>query len=504
MILLFEKATISATSVAAASTGVNLDFWIIPAANLINISAIEGKIILYFRDGNPYSETLSTGEALTGSFRFATVTFNVTVGKEADVAKDFYKFILAGPRPIVPIPSVRQIFTFSNVTNEFADIADITSIDTIQRYTSYDTISGSGGGGSLPTGGEIDQVLTKLSATDGDADWVYPHTLYVTVRNVSGGTLAKGTPVHANDVTGNVADVIAADASNSSAMPCTYILNEEIDNNQQGIAILTGTITGVDTSSFSPGDVVYVASGGGFTNVKPTGTNLIQNLGVVTKSNASTGSGVIYGTGRSNDVPNLPAGKFFIGSASNTTESAYTLPVSDGSADQVLVTNGSGAVSFQTPAASKSWSMSMGGRYTMNTPNVHYYYNGIYGWNFYDWSGAIPSFSSIPSTNWYAGIVIPDDFTTARVVGTIRTDNTEDYTVKLWSASHPDGSTSTFNPTEIASQSFTGLSNAPVKIDFSASSLSLSATDVLFLTYLRSTGVTTTTRVYVSMTIYLT
>lgn len=503
MILLFEKATISATSVAAASTGINLDFWMVPAGNLINIAAIEEQVILYFRDGNPYSETLSTGEALTGSFRFATVTLNVTAGQESQVAQDFYKFILAGPKPIVPVPSVRQIFKFSNVTNEFADIADITSIDTIKRYTSYDTISGTGGGGSLPTGGVEDQVLTKLSATDGDADWEYPHTLYVNVRNVSGGTLAKGTPVHANDVTGNVADVIAADASSSSAMPCTYVLNEEIDNNQQGIAILTGTITGVDTSSFSPGDVVYVANGGGFTNVKPTGTDLIQNLGVVTKSNASTGSGVVYGTGRSNDVPNLPTGKFFIGSATNTTESAYTLPTADGSADQVLTTNGSGAVSFQDAGGSKTFTISIGGRYTMSTPNRYYFYNGVYGWDFYDLSSNVPSFSNLSYLIWYSGIVIPYDATEAKVVGTIRTGNTEDYEVELWYASNPDGSTSTFSPTSIASQTFTGASGAAVKIDFSATGLSLSSTDVLFLTYYRSTGATTTTRVYVSMTIAL-
>jgi hypothetical protein len=262
--------------------------------------------------------------------------------------------------------------------------------------------------------------------------------------------------------------------------------------------------TQVSPNDFQEGEVLYVKSGGGLTNVKPTGTNLIQNVGKVGRRQQNNGQIIVMAIGRSNDVPNLPAGKIFIGSATNTTESAYTLPASDGSANQVLTTNGSGAVSFQTPAVSKSWSISMSGRYTMNTPNAHYYYNGIYGWNFYDWSGAIVSFSSIPSTNWYAGIVIPDDFTTARVVGTIRTDNTQDYTVKLWSASHPDGSTSTFNPTEIASQSFTGASAAPIKIDFSASSLSLSATDVLFLTYLRSTGTTTTTRVYVSMTIYLT
>jgi len=164
MILLFEKATISATSVAADSSGANLDFWMIPAANLITISAIQGQIILYFRDGNPFSETLSTGEALTGSFRFATVTFNVTTGKESEVAENFYKFILAGPKLIVPVPSVKQIFKFSNVSNEFADIAEISSIDTIKRHTTYDTISGGGGGST-----DVD-ILDSTSAVVAVAD----------------------------------------------------------------------------------------------------------------------------------------------------------------------------------------------------------------------------------------------------------------------------------------------------------------------------------------------
>ena len=490
-LFIFKKA-VDKDSVLESNTGTNVDFLAVPVTSLANVAATEGKVVITFRDGNSYSDSALTNSTST-VVSMCNVTLTVLEGKEYETIRALWANMHALNNDMVLFDEVQERYPVSYVRG----------IESIIRYESPDYVAG-GGGSSLPTGGVIDQVLTKQSATDGDADWEYPHTLYVTVRNVSGGTLPKGTPVHANDVTGEVADVIAADASNSSAMPCTYVLNEEINNNQQGIAILTGTITGVDTSSFSPGDVLYVAASGGFTNVKPTGTNLIQNLGIVTKSNASTGSGVVYGTGRSNDVPNLPAGKFFIGSATNTTESAYTLPVSDGSADQVLTTNGSGAVSFQTPAVSKSWSMSMGGRYTMNTPNVHYYYSGIYGWDFYDLSGAIASFSSIPYTNWYAGIVIPDDFTTARVVGTIRTDNTEDYTVKLWSAPNPNGSTSSFSPTEIASQSFTGASSAPIKIDFSASSLSLSATDVLFLTYLRSTGATTTTRVYVSMTIYLT
>ena len=32
-------------------------------------------------------------------------------------------------------------------------------------------VTGGGGGGSLPNGGTTGQVLTKQSATDGDADW---------------------------------------------------------------------------------------------------------------------------------------------------------------------------------------------------------------------------------------------------------------------------------------------------------------------------------------------
>jgi len=234
-------------------------------------------------------------------------------------------------------------------------------------------------GVGVPVGGDAGQALVKSSGTDYDTDWDYVHTLYITVRNVNGSTLPKGTPVHATGVTGQVPDVIAADANINSRMPATYVLNEEIADNAQGIAIISGVIEGVDTSSFSAGDVIYVADGGGFTNVKPTGTNLIQNLGVVTRSNANTGSGVVYGAGRSNDVPNLPTGKFFIGSASNTQESDYAFPTADGSDGDSLVTNGSGSVSFVNTSTiqvtgitipSASWQLS-GGLYSVSIADAN-------------------------------------------------------------------------------------------------------------------------------------
>ena len=200
-----------------------------------------------------------------------------------------------------------NIVTFDDVADRFpsSDITGISSITTTE-----------GPAETVPSGGSTGEFLKKTSDADYDVEWSDVSDLYIQVRNDSGGDLDKGTPVHATGVTGTVADVIAARADTASAMPATYVLNEDIADGQQGQAIIVGEITGVDTSSFSPGDVVYVGATGGFTNVKPTGTNLIQNLGVVTKSNVNNGSGVVYGSGRSNDVPNIPNGQAWIGNAS--------------------------------------------------------------------------------------------------------------------------------------------------------------------------------------------
>jgi hypothetical protein len=153
----------------------------------------------------------------------------------------------------------------------------------------------------------------------------------VTVKNMEAtATLTKGTPVYAVDPSssGNIVGVKAADASSSATMPAVVIMNESVTAGSEGEALIVGVITGVDTSSFTSGDVVYVASGGGFTNVKPTGTNLIQNLGVVMKVHATNGSGVIYGSGRANDVPNIPNSQAWVGNASGVA-TPTTLSISD-------------------------------------------------------------------------------------------------------------------------------------------------------------------------------
>ena len=95
--------------------------------------------------------------------------------------------------------------------------------------------------------------------TDGQGNLNFQRsTIYANVKNVSGGTLQKGTPIHATGTAGNASEVVAASASIASTMPATYILNETLADDAEGLAIITGYINGVNTSAFGEGDVIYM------------------------------------------------------------------------------------------------------------------------------------------------------------------------------------------------------------------------------------------------------
>jgi hypothetical protein len=138
-------------------------------------------------------------------------------------------------------------------------------------------------------------------------------------KNGTGSTILKGTPVYQTGTAGNAMVIAPADASSAATMPAVGVLSQDLAADAEGSLILMGRISGINTSAFSEGDVIYVASGGGYTNTRPTGQSvLVQNLGRVTKVHASNGGGVVMGSGRANDVPNLTDGNVFIGNASGT------------------------------------------------------------------------------------------------------------------------------------------------------------------------------------------
>jgi hypothetical protein len=130
----------------------------------------------------------------------------------------------------------------------------------------------------------------------------------ISVKNISGGQLIKGTVVHAapsaSPPAGNVVEVIAADYDAEANMPAIGILNETLADDGEGVAVMMGAVSGIDTDDFTAGDELYVGADGALTNTKPqTAGQLIQKIAVCVKSHASNGLIKVFGAGRSNDVP---------------------------------------------------------------------------------------------------------------------------------------------------------------------------------------------------------
>ena len=100
-------------------------------------------------------------------------------------------------------------------------------------------------------------------------------------------------------------------------MPVVGLAMVDASNNDHIFIAVAGNFSNVDTSTglTTPaiGDTLYVASGGGYTNVKPTGTNLIQNIGVIGRVQQNSGEIVVSAIQRSNDLPNLTSGYIWKG-----------------------------------------------------------------------------------------------------------------------------------------------------------------------------------------------
>jgi hypothetical protein len=162
-------------------------------------------------------------------------------------------------------------------------------------------------------------------------------------------TLSKGTVVFINGHSGTKPTISKAQSNMSSTMPAFGLVASDISAEAEGYVINSGLIKGIDTSGYFVGDTLYVSSAtaGEFTNSAPTGTSLIQNIGKIVRVDASNGEIMVGGAGRTAATPNLSQGEIFLGDASNQSSiSPYTLPITDGSANQILKTDGSGALSF--------------------------------------------------------------------------------------------------------------------------------------------------------------
>ena len=146
-----------------------------------------------------------------------------------------------------------------------------------------------------------------VSAVHFTGDFIGELQVPVKNRTLSNVTIPAGYPVYITGTVGatNVLEIDICDASDSTQMPAVGLTTEAIAYNATGHVTIMGTVQNVNTDSYTVGQTLYVAVGGGLTNVKPTGaTELIQNIGRVGRVNANNGEIIVSGSGRTNDVPN--------------------------------------------------------------------------------------------------------------------------------------------------------------------------------------------------------
>lgn len=180
----------------------------------------------------------------------------------------------------------------------------ILGIETEPNPVNIVTIDGDGLTGQTPYAELADEAkLLIILVKAGTATIPKNKPVYITSYNVGGWYVVE-----------------EADASNSAKMPSIGLTLTEITTIAIGKVAVSGRVTNSDTSSYSQNAPLYVAPGGGLQITKPQGTDLIQKMGVVARVNPTVGVIQLVGAGRTNDLPNLPDGKIWMGDANGVPQ----------------------------------------------------------------------------------------------------------------------------------------------------------------------------------------
>lgn len=226
----------------------------------------------------------------------------------------------------------------------------VNPITTTGTFTLGGTLAVTNGGTGLSALGSRSKVMAVNDSATA-LEFVDPKVIETIEANEA---ISKGDPLYIvswNNGT-STAVVGKADASDPAKMPCVGLAQSNVEINATGSMMVVGVLDQIDVNAIpSSGpnplvnDIIYVASGGGLTSIKPQGTNLIQNIAIVLNASAQ-GTLQITAIGRSNDLPNISQGSIWLGDA-NGVPSALGI----GANTYVLTSNGTTA----------SWAAATGG-----------------------------------------------------------------------------------------------------------------------------------------------
>lgn len=142
----------------------------------------------------------------------------------------------------------------------------------------------------VPTGGTAGQILAK---TDTATAWIDNYTEQVKHTVKAGETLTKGQAVYVSSSNGtNMVVSKASNASEATSSKTMGLIAQAMATNDQGFVITEGLLAGLNTSSATAGDPVWLGTAGnllyGLAN-KPVAPAHLVFIGIVTRVHASQG-----------------------------------------------------------------------------------------------------------------------------------------------------------------------------------------------------------------------
>lgn len=187
------------------------------------------------------------------------------------------------------------------------------------------------GGGADEVDGATTTVAGLMSGADKlRLDSLAGGNVTTPIRNETGGVLSKHKLIAVIGYSGTHSRPLVnyADKDNAALRPCIAILTADLNDNSNADALVVGTLTGVDTSSWALTDQLVLGVSGAISRPPPDEdpfTGEVQNIGSVSVVNASTGQIVIAIDGQNP----VTAGQIFAAAGTNGTPSKANPYVTD-------------------------------------------------------------------------------------------------------------------------------------------------------------------------------
>lgn len=145
----------------------------------------------------------------------------------------------------------------------------------------------------LPIGGTAGQILSKIDATNYNTQWIDNFAAQLKHEVKLGATLAKGKAVYVSSADGtNMIVSAASNASEATSSKTLGLLETGGVTNDKVKVITEGLLAGLDTSTATAGDPVWLGTGGdllfGLAN-KPVAPAHMVFIGIVTRVQSNNG-----------------------------------------------------------------------------------------------------------------------------------------------------------------------------------------------------------------------